>query len=121
MELKEIEEFNRTINDSINKASKGLSNKIDVHLLTDLKRMSELGVLEIQQDQPEIKPFNESKNSISIEQKVRLYFKGEETIISQQKRIEELENELKLYTSILEGTEKGKTLKENKELKERNK
>ena len=35
-----------------------------------------------------------------------------------QKENEELRDELKLYTSILEGTEQGKTLKENTKLKE---
>jgi len=85
--------FNEIINDSISKASEGLSHKIDAYLLSDLKRMSNLGVLEIHQEQPEIMPFDENKNSISISQKIRIYFKGEETIKELKKEIEELKAE----------------------------
>jgi hypothetical protein len=38
---------------------------------------------------------------------------------SQAKEIEELKGENRLFSSILEGTEKGKTAKENTQLKER--
>jgi len=88
--------FNEIINDSISKASEGLSHKIDAYLLSDLKRMSNLGVLEIHQEQPEIMPFDENKNSISISQKIRLYFKGEETIKELKKEIEELKQGLSI-------------------------
>jgi len=42
----------------------------------------------------------------------------QQTIDNLNKEIEDLANELLFYTSILEGTEQGKTLKENTKLKE---
>jgi hypothetical protein len=50
MEAKE--QFNEIINDAISKLSKGISNKLDASLMSDLKRMSDLGVLEIHTTQP---------------------------------------------------------------------
>jgi hypothetical protein len=39
----------------ISKISKGISNKLDASLMSDLKRMSDLGVLEIHTTQPILK------------------------------------------------------------------
>jgi hypothetical protein len=94
-------EINEILDDSIRKASEGMSNKIDAHLLTDLKRMSELGVLQIEEEQPEFTPFDEVNRTISVSQKVRLSFKGEETIIRLEEKIKKLEDlAVDLYVAI---------------------
>lgn len=101
-----MDSIEEVLNDAVNKASKGMSNKIDAHLLSDLKRMSELGVLEIHQKQPDFKPFDESKNSLEVTQEIRLYFKGEETIISQSKQLAEQKAEIeRLKDGIKKGVE----------------
>ena len=89
-------EINKILDDAIRKASEGMSNKIDAHLLTDLKRMSELGVLKIEEEQPEFTPFDEANRTISVSQKIRLSFTGEETIKELRKEIEDLKKGLSI-------------------------
>lgn len=87
-----IKNFEKLMEDAIKKASEGLTREIDVHLLTDIKRMVQLGVLTYEEESGdiEIDPMNES---FGVKTKVRIRFTGEEKIKEQAKRIEELENE----------------------------
>lgn len=82
-----MENFNEIITDAIVKLSKGLSNKVDAHLMSDLKRMSDLGVLTIHATQPEME---ESNGEFKLTQKTRLYFSGEDTISQLKEENEKL-------------------------------
>ena len=87
-------DFNNIIDESIGHLINDMKNKTDVIIMQDLKRMSELGVLEVQQTQPEyILPSINESLKVNASFHVRLRFKGEETIVSQQKEIDQLKEE----------------------------
>ncbi len=94
-----IEEFRKSIDEAISLAGKGIANKMDVHLLEDVKRMSELGVLTIETRQPKFKPFNPMDtsldHSLEVEIQCRLRFIGEETIKELSKELKEAKELLK--------------------------
>jgi hypothetical protein len=100
MEAKE--QFNEIINDAISKLSKGISNKVDAALMSDLKRMSDLGVLEIHATQPSFEniEMDISKRKFTVTQSKRLYFKGEETILQLQTELKEARERIE-ETSLL--------------------
>lgn len=84
-----MKDFQKIASDAISKLSKGLSNEVDAHLMSDLKRMGENGTLTIHTTQPEFTPYENGK--ITATQSTRLYFSGEDTIRKQRERIKELE------------------------------
>jgi hypothetical protein len=123
-----MESIEEIIKDSIDKISKGLSNKVDAYLLSDLKRMSELGVLEIHTSQPDFKPYDEATRTMQATQNVRLYFKGEDTIKSLQSQLKAKDEEIEwlkkgekvLSKNVIEEREENIKLKEEiKELQEK--
>ncbi len=102
--MKNTDKFNEIINDSINKLSKGLSNNVDAYLMADLKRMAELGVLEVHTSQPDFKEIHsveQFSKTIEASVNVRLYFKGEDTILKLKKDLEQSkERELELTAAM---------------------
>lgn len=93
--LKDKFNFEHSFKQTIDSAIQGLQNKFDAHIMSDLKRMSELGVLDIESSQPEYIPIATVDGRIKIEQKVRLRFKGEAEIEARK------ENEQYLYTLLV--------------------
>jgi len=91
-----IEKFNNVIDETINNLTEGLRNKVDVVLMQDLKRMSELGVLQIEYSQPDYMDYSLGSLKMGATAYCRLKFIGEETIESQQKEIEKLKEEIRI-------------------------
>ena len=95
--------FNEIIDNTIDGVINGVQRKVDSVLMNDLKRMSELGVLEIHQSQPDFKHWDINNKNIEVSIGCRLYFKGEDTIRELRKEIELLKAKDKDKEFIING------------------
>ena len=94
---KEENKFYEILEKTTQGAFNNIQRQMDLIILNDLKRMSELGVLEIHQTQSDFKPtINKEEVSIKAEIGCRLYFKGEETIKELKEEIEYLKEGLSI-------------------------
>jgi len=82
--------FYHVVNDAIQKMTVGMSGQVDASLMSDIKRLAELGILKIETNQPE---FKIEDNGFRVTGKIetRMVHAAEETITELKKRIEELE------------------------------
>ena len=113
-----MENFYESIQESVSNLHQGLGNKIDAHILADLKRMGENGTLTIHTTQPNFTPVNMNdvlgKRTISVSQSTRLYFSGEERIEDLTKENEELKDLLfSMFNQHCQEFEKFSTYKYN--------
>jgi septal ring factor EnvC (AmiA/AmiB activator) len=92
----ENKKFNNVINEAISNVSDGLSHKMDLVIMQDLKRMSDLGVLQIEHSQPDYIDCSLGSFKMAATIYCRLKFIGEETIEAQQKEIEQHKAEKKI-------------------------
>ena len=82
-----IKGFDKLMQSALESIKKGLTDKIDIHLLTDIKRMVDNGTLTLVEDDIEVEPL---KDNLTTKKKQRIFFSGEGTIQAQQEMIEEL-------------------------------
>ena len=82
-----VKGFDKLMQLALESVKKKLTDEIDVHLLTDIKRMVDNGTLTLVEEDIEVEPL---KDNLTTKKKQRIIFSGEGTIQAQQEMIEEL-------------------------------
>jgi len=100
-EVENIKKFGDIIDETIKRASGDVSKKMDTIILSDFKRLCELGVLTIETQQPDLSSsltsFDEKERKLgfTLEQQVRVSFIGEKTISEFREQVEKYRQALK--------------------------
>jgi len=78
--MSEFNDFNKIIDDQINRATKGLAIKTDIQVMKDFKRLAELGCFNIIQVKSNLLQTEEDFKRASIEMKIGLSWDGEKEL-----------------------------------------
>ena len=89
--LTPLEKFNTAMDENITNLLAGLGIKMEEKLFEDLKRLANAGCFVIEEHPIEI---TDEQSKMSISQKMRLVWKGEEELMNSKMRITELEEAL---------------------------